>query len=91
MLMIEATARLVPGVLGNADSTSDESFSDGILEYPHYTRPAEWQGHQVPEVLQSGHHEKIRQWRRAEAERITEQRRPDLWARYLDNKNDGRG
>ena len=91
IVLIDAVVRLLPEVMGNALSSGEESFEAGLLEYPHYTRPAEWQGHQVPEVLQSGHHEKIRQWRRAEAERITEQRRPDLWARYLDNKNDGRG
>ena len=91
IVLIDAVVRLLPEVMGNALSSGEESFEAGLLEYPHYTRPAEWQGHQVPEVLQSGHHEKIRQWRRAEAERITEQRRPDLWARYLDDKNDGRG
>lgn len=91
IVLIDAVVRLLPEVMGNALSSGEESFEAGLLEYPHYTRPAQWQGHQVPEVLQSGHHEKIRQWRRAEAERITEQRRPDLWARYLDNKNDGRG
>ena len=91
IVLIDAVVRLLPEVMGNALSPGEESFEAGLLEYPHYTRPAQWQGRQVPEVLQSGHHEKIRQWRRAEAERITEQRRPDLWARYLDNKNDGRG
>jgi tRNA (guanine37-N1)-methyltransferase len=91
IVLIDAVVRLLPEVMGNALSPGEESFEAGLLEYPHYTRPAQWQGHQVPEVLQSGHHEKIRQWRRAEAERITEQRRPDLWARYLDKKNDGRG
>jgi len=91
IVLIDAVVRLLPEVMGNALSSGEESFEAGLLEYPHYTRPAQWQGHQVPEVLQSGHHEKIRQWRRAEAERITEQRRPDLWARYLDHKNDGRG
>ena len=91
IVLIDAVVRLLPEVMGNALSPGEESFEAGLLEYPHYTRPAQWQGRQVPEVLQSGHHEKIRQWRRAEAERITEQRRPDLWARYLDDKNDGRG
>ena len=91
IVLIDAVVRLLPEVMGNALSPGEESFEAGLLEYPHYTRPAQWQGLEVPEVLQSGHHEKIRQWRRAEAERITEQRRPDLWARYLDNKNDGRG
>ena len=91
IVLIDAVVRLLPEVMGNALSPGEESFEAGLLEYPHYTRPAQWQGRQVPEVLQSGHHEKIRQWRRAEAERITEQRRPDLWARYLDEKKHGRG
>ncbi len=91
IVLIDAVVRLLPEVMGNALSPGEESFEAGLLEYPHYTRPAQWQGRQVPEVLQSGHHEKIRQWRRAEAERITEQRRPDLWARYLDKMKHGRG
>lgn len=91
IVLIDAVVRLLPEVMGNALSPGEESFEAGLLEYPHYTRPAQWQGLEVPEVLQSGHHEKIRQWRRAEAERITEQRRPDLWARYLDSKKHGRG
>jgi tRNA (guanine37-N1)-methyltransferase len=91
IVLIDAVVRLLPEVMGNALSPGEESFEAGLLEYPHYTRPAEWRGRQVPEVLQSGHHERIRQWRRAEAERITEQRRPDLWARYLDKKKHGRG
>jgi tRNA (guanine37-N1)-methyltransferase len=69
-------------VLGAAASLGEESFERGLLEYPHYTRPAEWQGRAVPEVLLSGHHEKIRAWRLAQAEEITRRRRPDLWARY---------
>ena len=81
-VVLDACVRLLPGVLGAADSLSDESFERGLLEYPHYTRPAEWQGRAVPETLLSGHHEKIRAWRQAQAERITEQRRPDLWATY---------
>lgn len=91
IVLIDAVVRLLPEVMGNVLSPDEESFEDGLLEYPHYTRPALWQGQEVPEVLQSGHHEKIRQWRRAEAERMTERRRPDLWARYLDRKRDGRG
>jgi tRNA (guanine37-N1)-methyltransferase len=75
--------------MGNEASPGEESFESGLLEYPHYTRPAKWQGREVPEVLTSGHHEKIRQWRRAEAERITEQRRPDLWARYRERMKHG--
>jgi tRNA (guanine37-N1)-methyltransferase len=66
-------------VMGAADSAAEESFTHQLLEYPHYTRPAEWQGHRVPEVLLSGHHGAVAAWRRAEAERITRERRPDLW------------
>ncbi len=77
--MIDATVRLLPGVLGNADSAVEESFSAGLLEHPQYTKPAEWQGHNIPDVLLSGNHAKIAQWRKAEAERITRTRRPDLW------------
>ncbi len=82
LALIDACVRLLPGVMGAEASLDEESFQAGLLEYPHYTRPAEWCGRAVPEVLLSGHHEKIRAWRRAEAERITRERRPDLWARY---------
>ncbi|MHA1153817.1 MAG: tRNA (guanosine(37)-N1)-methyltransferase TrmD [Alphaproteobacteria bacterium] len=88
LVLIDAVVRLLPGVMGNQDSPAEESFERGLLEYPHYTRPAEWQGRKVPEVLVSGHHEKVRQWRQAQAERITEQRRPDLWARYVKDRDD---
>jgi tRNA (guanine37-N1)-methyltransferase len=77
--MLDATVRLLPGVLGNMASVEEESFSDGLLEHPQYTRPAEWQGLEIPAVLQSGNHAEIAKWRRAEAERITRERRPDLW------------
>ncbi|QRF68572.1 tRNA (guanosine(37)-N1)-methyltransferase TrmD [Ponticoccus alexandrii] len=80
--MLDATVRLLPGVLGNAASTEEESFSEGLLEHPQYTRPAEWQGLEIPEVLMSGHHGEIAKWRRAQAEDLTRQRRPDLWAAY---------
>lgn len=80
--LIDACIRLLPGVMGAEASLEEESFEAGLLEYPHYTRPAEWCGRAVPEVLLSGHHENIRAWRRTEAERITRERRPDLWARY---------
>lgn len=89
IVLIDAVVRLLPGIVGNETSPAEESFETGLLEYPHYTRPAEWQGRSVPEVLTSGHHEKIRRWRVSEAERVTERRRPDLWARYLERK--GRG
>ncbi|HKK30897.1 MAG TPA: tRNA (guanosine(37)-N1)-methyltransferase TrmD [Alphaproteobacteria bacterium] len=80
--LLDACVRLLPGVLGDPASLAEESFESGLLEYPHYTRPAEWKGKDVPEVLLSGNHAAIAAWRRAEAERITQSRRPDLWARY---------
>jgi tRNA (guanine37-N1)-methyltransferase len=82
MVLLDACVRLLPGVMGAAESADEESFSHGLLEYPHYTRPAEWQGRRVPEVLLSGHHAAVASWRRAEAERITRERRPDLWATH---------
>ncbi len=78
LILIDAAARLVPGVLGDPDSIREESFADSLLEYPHYTRPADVRGMTVPEVLVSGHHEAIRLWRRKEALRATYQKRPDL-------------
>ena len=78
LVVIEACARLVPGVLGNPESLSSESHSGGLLEYPQYTRPLQYKGLRVPEVLVSGHHEEIQRWRAAESERITRERRPDL-------------
>ena len=80
--LIDATVRLIPGVLGNHASTEEESFSSGLLEHPQYTRPAEWRGHQIPEVLMSGHHGKIADWRQQMSETITQERRPDLWAEH---------
>ena len=81
MVLLDACVRLLPGVMGAAESGVEESFSQGLLEYPHYTRPAEWQGRGVPPVLLSGHHAEVARWRLAEAERTTRERRPDLWAR----------
>jgi tRNA (guanine37-N1)-methyltransferase len=81
LVVIEAVSRLVPGVLGNAESLALESHSAGLLEYPQYTRPPEFQGHAVPDVLLSGDHGAVERWRRDESERLTQQRRPDLWAR----------
>ncbi|MBV9375409.1 MAG: tRNA (guanosine(37)-N1)-methyltransferase TrmD [Alphaproteobacteria bacterium] len=90
--MIDACVRLLPGVVGCAETLVDESFAEGLLEYPQYTRPALWRGLPVPEVLVSGDHARIRKWRRAEAERLTRERRPDLWERYEamheNNRND---
>lgn len=80
--MIDACVRLLPGVMGKTESLEEESFERGLLEYPHFTRPQTWEGRAVPEVLVSGHHARVRDWRLAEAERITRERRPDLWARY---------
>ncbi|SFP82000.1 tRNA (guanosine(37)-N1)-methyltransferase TrmD [Tranquillimonas alkanivorans] len=77
--LLDATVRLIPRVLGNQASTEEESFSEGLLEHPQYTRPTVWEGREIPEVLLSGHHAKIADWRRAEAERLTKERRPDLW------------
>jgi tRNA (guanine37-N1)-methyltransferase len=83
MALIDACVRLLPGVVGDEATLEEESFQRGLLEYPQYTRPQEWQGRAVPEVLLSGHHENIRRWRLAQAERVTRERRPDLWERYL--------
>ena len=83
MALIDACVRLLPGVMGAAASGAEESFAEGLLEYPHYTRPQVWEGRAIPEVLLSGDHAKIAAWRRAEAERLTKERRPDLWAAFL--------
>ena len=80
--VIDACVRLLPGVLGGAETLAEESFAEGLLEYPQYTRPQAWLGRAVPEVLLSGDHRRIREWRRAAAERLTRERRPDLWERY---------
>jgi tRNA (guanine37-N1)-methyltransferase len=89
IVLIDAVVRLLPGIVGNEESPAEDSFESGLLEHPLYTRPAVWQGRAVPEVLASGHHEKVRLWRLAEAERITRERRPDLWARYQERKRGG--
>ena len=83
LALIDAVVRLLPGVVGAEETLEEESFERELLEYPHYTRPAEWQGRKVPEVLISGHHEKVKTWRRRQAEAVTRERRPDLWQRYL--------
>jgi tRNA (guanine37-N1)-methyltransferase len=83
LALIDACVRLLPGVMGKQISGADESFADGLLEYPQYTRPAEWEGRAIPDVLLSGDHAKVAAWRRAEAERLTSERRPDLWQAYL--------
>jgi tRNA (guanine37-N1)-methyltransferase len=83
MALIDACVRLLPGVMGKEASGTEESFAAGLLEYPHYTRPQVWEGRPIPEVLLSGDHAKIAAWRQAEAERLTRERRPDLWAAHL--------
>jgi tRNA (guanine37-N1)-methyltransferase len=82
LALLDACVRLLPGVVGAELSLADESFSDGLLEYPQYTRPQVWEGEAIPEVLTSGDHGKVAAWRRAEAERLTRERRPDLWAAF---------
>jgi len=85
LVLLDACVRLLPGVMGAQASAEEESFSQGLLEYPHYTRPAEWQGRAVPSVLLSGHHAEIAAWRRAQAEELTRRRRPDLWHALMDS------
>jgi len=86
LALLDACIRLLPGVMGKEASAAEESFADGLLEYPQYTRPPVWEGQPIPEVLTSGDHAKVAAWRRAEAERLTKARRPDLWAAYLARK-----
>ncbi|MDO5620090.1 MAG: tRNA (guanosine(37)-N1)-methyltransferase TrmD [Paracoccus sp. (in: a-proteobacteria)] len=85
-VLIDATVRLIPRVLGNQDSLAEESFSNGLLEHPQYTRPAEWEGRTIPDVVMSGNHAAISSWRHEMAERLTKERRPDLWRAYQDRK-----
>jgi tRNA (guanine37-N1)-methyltransferase len=86
LALLDACVRLLPGVMGKEASAAEESFVDGLLEYPQYTRPPVFEGEPIPEVLTSGDHNKVRAWRRAEAERLTAERRPDLWAAYQGRK-----
>jgi tRNA (guanine37-N1)-methyltransferase len=83
LLVLDAVVRLLPGVMGSKASGEEESFENDLLEYPHYTRPRDWRGAEIPEILQSGDHAKIAAWRTHEAERVTRLRRPDLWERYV--------
>jgi len=83
MILLDACVRLLPGVMGAPSSGDEESFESGLLEYPHYTRPVEWEGRTIPEVLRSGDHAKIAGWRKAQAEIDTRSRRPDLWERHI--------
>ena len=90
LAVMDACVRLLPGVVGSEESLSEESFETGLLEHPHYTRPQVWRGRAVPEVLISGHHGNIEDWRRGQSEELTAARRPDLWARYrTDRDNSG--
>jgi tRNA (guanine37-N1)-methyltransferase len=87
MALIDACVRMLPGVMGKEASGAEESFAQGLLEYPQYTRPQVWEGRAIPDVLVSGDHAKVAAFRRAEAERLTRERRPDLWARHLGRKD----
>ena len=91
MALIDACVRVLPGVIGSAESLEEESFSQGLLEYPQYTRPRVWEGREVPDILLQGHHEQIRRWRQAQAEEITRVRRPDLWKKYCDTRDKEKG
>ena len=82
LVLLDACVRLIPGVMGKEASGTEESFSEGLLEYPHYTRPALFEGQGIPDILTGGDHGKVRAWRQAEAERLTRERRPDLWQTY---------
>ncbi len=85
-VFVDALIRLIPGVLGNANSAKDESFENNLLEYPQYTKPRDWEGKKVPEILFSGDHAKIKGWRLSQSEAITQRQRPDLWKKYLEKK-----
>ena len=87
-VFIDALLRLLPGVLGNVNSNKEESFENDLLEYPQYTKPRDWEGKKVPEVLFSGDHAKIKGWRLSQSEAITQRQRPDLWKKYLEKKNE---
>ena len=87
LILLDAVVRLLPGVLGNVESIEDESFENSLLEYPQYTRPIDWNGRKVPDILLSGHHKNIQEWRKQQALITTETKRPDLFKIYLDSKN----
>ena len=89
LALLDACVRLIPGVMGKEASAAEESFSQGLLEYPQYTRPPVFEGLPIPEVLTSGDHAKVEKWRREQAERLTKERRPDLWAAYQRHRNEG--
>ena len=85
LVLLDAVVRLLPGVMGNDASGEEESFEGGLLEHPHYTRPQEWEGRTIPDVLTSGNHARIAAWRREEAQKLTRERRPDLWTAYAES------
>lgn len=87
MTILDSVLRLIPGVIGDEASLQEESFSNGLLEYAHYTRPRLWQGRPVPEILLSGHHENIEKWRLDQSKAITQERRPDLWSHYINHQD----
>ncbi len=89
MALLDAAVRLLPGVVGKVKSLEEESFANGLLEYPHYTRPRIWEGNEIPDVLMSGNHQKIAAWRRDQSEKITQERRPDLWRAYKERAGSG--
>jgi tRNA (guanine37-N1)-methyltransferase len=91
LALLDACVRLLPGVMGKEASAAEESFADGLLEYPQFTRPPVFEGEPIPDILTSGDHGKVKAWRRAEAERLTAKRRPDLWAAYLAGKRPEKG
>ena len=86
-VLLDVIIRLLPGVINNEQSVKNESFENGLLEYPQYTKPRIWEGIETPKILLSGHHEKIKKWRIEQSLKITEKRRPDLWIKYLDRQN----
>ncbi|WP_420429932.1 tRNA (guanosine(37)-N1)-methyltransferase TrmD [Kordiimonas sp.] len=88
LVMLDAVVRLLPGVMGAAETLDEESFESGLLEYPQYTRPQVWEDREIPEVLTSGHHGRVAQWRREKAEELTRVRRPDLWSTYVREKKE---
>ena len=85
--LLDAVVRLLPGVMGKMESGEEESFEDGLLEHPHYTKPRTWEGLEIPQILLSGDHKAIAKWKHGQREALTKQRRPDLWQKYLPDKN----
>lgn len=88
MVMLDAVVRLLPGIMGANATLDEESFDNGLLEYPHYTRPQVWEGREIPPVLTSGHHKKVAEWRHTKREELTQSRRPDLWSTYVRDKKE---